>query len=244
MAVTLVVCCTWFTFICEARGLVQTRPLAETDCIRWIFEKYDLDMYHKSVTTYEQALTTPVGLAMSAAVFEGTQALVEARAREAARENGASASCAFHSGKWQPCLPTLPMGHLRAVDWAQLGHSNFLRAHGGLLDSEVLLYRASVPRSATWDGVMLDDRVLMREAPRGTKLGESKQAAAAVKAYPRFGLEAKPSKRERDAIEADFWGAHVRGGEGWARVNDSGMRRPVGALLALCELGAVSGDLW
>ena len=186
-------------------------------------------MYHKCATSYEQALTTSVGPAMSAAVFEGTQALVEARAREAARENGASASCAFHSGKWQPCLPTLPMGHLRAVDWAQLGHSNFLRAHGGLLDSEVLLYRASVPRSTTWDGVMLDDRVLMREAPRGTKLGESKQAAGAVKAYQRFGLEAKPLKRERDAIESDFWGAHVHGGEGWARVNHSGMLRPAGA---------------
>ena len=136
------------------------------------------------------------------------------------------------------------MGHVRAVDWAQLGHCNFLRAHGGLLDTEVLLYRASVPRGPTWDGVMLDDRVLMREAPRGVKLGESAQAAAAVRAYPRFGLEAKPSKRERDALETEFWGAHVHGGEGWTRVNDSGLRRPVGASLALCEMGAVSGDLW
>ena len=186
-------------------------------------------MYHKSVTTYEQALTTPVGLAMSAAVFEGTQALIEARAREAARESGSSASRAVRSDKWQPCLPTLPMRHLRSVDWAQLGHSNFLRAHGGLLDSQVLLYRASVPRNATWDGVMLDDRMIMREAPRGTKLGQSKQAEAAVKAYLRFGLEAKASKRERDAIESESWGAHVHGGEGWARVNHSGMLRPAGA---------------
>ena len=208
--------------------------------VDWIFEKDDLDnMYHKCATSYEQALTTPIGPALSTVAFEGTQALDEARARESMLKGWAP-----RSDKWQPCLSSLPMGHVRAVDWAQLGHSNFLRAHGGLLDSEVLLYRASAPRSATWDGVMLDDRVIMREAPRGTKLGESRQAAAAVQAYPRFGLEAKASKRERDAIETEFWGAHVHGGEGWARVNDSGMRRPVGASLALCELGAVSGDLW
>ena len=91
---------------------------------------------------------------------------------------------------------------------------------------------------------MLDDRVTMREAPRGRTLGESAQAAAAVFAYSRYGLEAKPSKRVRDALETEFWGAHVHGGEGWTRVNDSGLRRPVGASLALCELGAVPGDLW
>ena len=212
--------------------------------VDWIFEKDDLDnMYHKCATSYEQALTTPIGPALPASVFEGTVALAEARAREARRESGATLPSG-KKDKWQPCLNTLPMGHVRAVDWAQLGHCNFLRAHGGLLDTEVLLYRASVPRGPTWDGVMLDDRVLMREAPRGVKLGESAQAAAAVRAYPRFGLEAKPSKRERDALETEFWGAHVHGGEGWTRVNDSGLRRPVGASLALCEMGAVSGDLW
>ena len=57
---------------------------------------------------------------------------------------------------------------------------------------------------------MLDDRVTMREAPRGRTLGESAQAAAAVRAYSRYGLEAKPSKRVRDALETEFWGAHGR----------------------------------
>ena len=55
------------------------------------------------------------------------------------------------------------MGHLRAVEWAQLAHSNFLRTHGGLQDEEVLLYRSAVPRAPTWDGVMLDDRGFIAE---------------------------------------------------------------------------------
>ena len=209
----------------------------------WLFEKDDLDnMYHACSTSYDHALSTPIGPEMPASALEGTAALIAAREREAAEGN--TSTRGRRSDKWQPCCHSLVMGHIRAVDWAQLGHCNFLRAHGGLLDDEVLLYKASPPRGSTWDGVMLDDRVTMREAPRGTRLGESPQVAAANAAYPRFGLKAKASKRERDAIETEFWGAHVHGAEGWSRVNDSGMRRPVGATLALCELGAVSGDLW
>ena len=208
--------------------------------VDWVFEKDDLkDFYPSCATSYEQALTTPIGPEVSASLLEGTSALDEARARE---ERGGQKS--RQSGKWQPCLKSLPMGHLRAVEWAQLGHSNFLRAHGGLLDEEVLLYKASAPRASSWDGVMIDDRVTMREALCGTRLGESRQASTAAAAYLRFGLEASTTKRVRDAVEAEFWGAHVHGAEGWARVNDSGLQRPVGASLELCELGVVPGDLW
>ena len=210
--------------------------------VDWVFEKDDLkDFYPSCATSYEQALTTPIGPAVPASFLEGTAALAEARARE--KESGRDNSGRRHDN-WQPCAKSLPMGHLRAVEWAQLGHSNFLRAHGGLLDHEVLLYKASTPRASSWDGVMIDDRVTMREAPRGTRLGESQQAAAAAAAYPRFGLKASPSKRVRDAVETEFWGAHVHGAEGWARVNDSRLQRPVGASLELCELGVVPGDLW
>ena len=154
--------------------------------VDWVFEKDDLkDFYPSCATSYEQALTTPIGPAMPASFLEGTAALAEARARE--KEKGRDNSGRRHDN-WQPCAKSLPMGHLRAVEWAQLGHSNFLRAHGGLLDHEVLLYKASTPRASSWDGVMIDDRVTMREAPRGTRLGESQQAAAAAAAYPRFGL--------------------------------------------------------
>ena len=52
--------------------------------------------------------------------------------------------------------------------------------------------------------VMIDDRVTMREAPRGTRLGESPQASAAANAYLRFGLEASTKKRVRDAAETEF----------------------------------------
>ena len=142
----------------------QTCDKILTPTVDWVFEKDDLkDFYPSCATSYEQALTTPIGPEVSASALEGTVALAEARARE-----GASGKAFRGPDKWQPCAKSLPMGHLRAVEWAQLGHINFLRAHGGLLDHEVLLYKASTPRGASWDGVMIDDRVTMREAPRGT----------------------------------------------------------------------------
>ena len=173
--------------------------------------------------------------------MEGTAALEAARAREAA---ASTPDGVRRRDDWQPCASSLTMGHVRAVDWAQLGHANFSRTHGGLLDEEVLLYRSAVPRSSMWDGLMLDDRVVMQEVRPGSGPGRSLQADAALRAYPSVGLEAKASKRKRGDSEAEFWDAHVHGSAGWVRVNDSGLLRPVGATLELCELGFVTGDLW
>ena len=199
------------------------------------------DFYHVCGVTYEHALTTPIGPPLKASVLEGTAALAEARAREAAA--GASTRGPARD-VWQPCASSLPMRHLRAVEWAQLAHSNFLRTHGGLQDEEVLLYRSAVPRSSTWDGVMLDDRVVLREVVRGSGPGVSTQADAAEQAYPSVGLSTKKSKRQRGVTEVEFWGAHVHGAVGAVRVNDSGLLRPVGATLALCELGtSTSGEV-
>ena len=46
--------------------------------------------------------------------------------------------------------------------------------------------------------------------------------------------------RDRDRV----WGAHVHGAEGWNRVNNSGLRRPVGASLKLREHGVFPEDVW
>ena len=79
--------------------------------------------------TFEHALTKPIGAPLKASVLEGTAALAEARAREAtagAQTRGPARRVL------QPCASSLPMGILRAVEWAQLAHCNFLRTHGGL----------------------------------------------------------------------------------------------------------------
>ena len=116
--------------------------------VDWIFEKDDLDnMYHKCATSYEQALTTPIGPALSTVAFEATQALDEARARESTLKGRAP-----RSDKWQPCLSSLPMGHVRAVDWAQLGHHNFFARMG---DCSILKFCFTEPALSV--------------APRGTE---------------------------------------------------------------------------
>ena len=56
------------------------------------------------------------------------------------------------------------MGDLNAVDYAQLAHMNLVRSSGGLRDETLLRYRAPVPRGPTWDGVVIDDRVVVEKA--------------------------------------------------------------------------------
>ena len=79
-----------------------------------------------------------------------------------------------------------------------------MRAHGGLQDEEVLLYLSAVPRSPTWDGVMLDDRVVLRELVRGSGPGLSTQADAAERAYPSVGLSTKTKERQRGVTKVEF----------------------------------------
>ena len=74
--------------------------------------------------------------------------------------------------KLQPCLAALPMGDLNAVDYAQLAHMNVVRSSGGLLDANLMRYRAPLPRGPVYDGVVVDDRVVFSKVPRSG--GESR----------------------------------------------------------------------
>ena len=71
------------------------------------------DFYHVCGVTFEHALTTPIGPPLKASVLEGTAALAEPRAREAAA--GAQTRGPARD-VWQPCASSLPMGHFRAVE--------------------------------------------------------------------------------------------------------------------------------
>ena len=98
--------------------------------------------YHKCKVSRERALTNAIGRTLPETELEGTAALAAARARLAA-----SGRSTRQPRRWQPCVSALPMGDLNAVDYAQTGHMNILRAAGGLRDETLLRYRAPVPRS-------------------------------------------------------------------------------------------------
>ena len=58
------------------------------------------------------------------------------------------------------------MEDLNVVDYAQLAHMNRVRSSGGSRDETLLRYRAPVPRGPTWDGVVVDDRIVVEEVPK------------------------------------------------------------------------------
>ena len=150
------------------------------------------------------------------------------------------------------------MGDLNAVDYAQTGHMNILREAGGLRDETLLRYRAPVPRGHVWEGVVVDDRVLLRQEPRAAARGAPRSRSAPPASrptercvhepiddvYERAGLAAKRSKRVRDAHVAEFWGAHVSGHVGFVRAKDEIMHRTVALTMALLQLGVATASLW
>ena len=178
------------------------------------------DYYHTCGVSRERALTNAVGKPVAESELEGMAALAAARARmpESCASRGPAPRNAGGRPvrKLQPCLAALPMGDLNAVDYAQLGHMNVVRSSGGLLDANLMRYRAPLPRGPVYDGVVVDDRVVFSKVPRSG--GESREAGdcpgiieAAQPAYAAAGLAAKESKRVRNASVAETWGgAHRR----------------------------------
>ena len=116
------------------------------------------------------------------------------------------------------------MGDLNAVDYAQLAHMNFVRSSAGLRDETLLRYRAPVLRGLTWDGIVVDDRVVVEKLPKRGGGARAVEAADVIDraqwVYAAAGLTAKASKRVRCAHVAEPWGAHIDGREGIVRAKD------------------------
>ena len=71
----------------------------------------------------------------------------------------------LRAGPGQPCLRSLPMGDIGAVDFACAAHIGLLRSYDILLPENTLRYRSPVPRSALWESVYIDDHAVVEVGP-------------------------------------------------------------------------------
>ena len=139
------------------------------------------------------------------------------------------------------------MEDLNVVDYAQLAHMNRVRSSGGSRDETLLRYRAPVPRGPTWDGVVVDDRIVVEEVPKRGCAARAVENVDVIDraqpAYAKAGLTAKESKRIRRARVAEPWGAHFDSREGVVQAEDDNRARWRLRWLCLSQWQAAIG-LW
>ncbi len=165
--------------------------------------------YHSFVVTSERALSNVVGPVFRAAEWIGSKA---------------------HGGKFGPCervrtlFHGLPMGDKNAVTFAQESHSNVIKAAGGQLDSEVLIYGKPLPLAPRgfYEGLMVDDRLGLMKFDRSNWRARSaieqgpdlETFTAANVLYAKVGLEAHSAKAKRREAVLKGWGAEIEGDVG------------------------------
>ena len=68
--------------------------------------------------------------------------------------------------RYHLCLNVLAMGDLNSVDVAQATHEAVLSASGCSAAVEKLEYGKPVPRSSVWEGVYVDDHLVVGIVPK------------------------------------------------------------------------------
>ena len=198
--------------------------------------------YHTLAVPHARAKTNTFAAAVPESAFEGTAALAQLHAREAAGGSRAS-------GRVVPAVGSLAMGDRNAVPLAQSAHVGLLRRYGGMDPGRTLGYRARVPDSDVVEGVMIDDRVVGARVPRRRwKRSPAARLAARLlkgdaRAYASVGTADVAAKRQRFALTAVAWGAEVRGAAG--KVGAPRARRAALAALSvhLAHLGIAPPSL-
>jgi hypothetical protein len=118
-------------------------------------------------------------------------------------------------------LTVWPMGDLNAVDVAQVTHEKILAQHGGLQDHEVLRYGGPFPRGPVYQGVYVDDHVVVGVCDRSVAddpgaLHDTALLDSGVAAYAAAGLPVAAEKRFRLQTEFTAWGTEVSSERGTA----------------------------
>ena len=120
-------------------------------------------------------------------------------------------------------LGTMAMGDLNATTFAQAGHVELLRRHGGMNPGTIVTYRNPPPRGRVWEGVMIDDHVIVAAVPRGPRWRSAPDASKAAElfdagraAYASVGVEDVPDKRQEAKLVATVWGCELQGRRGVA----------------------------
>ena len=126
------------------------------------------------------------------------------------------------------CLRVLGMGDTNACDIAQATHESILQSKGLLGTDTRLEYGQHVPPGDIWDGVYLDDLLVVMKcladrpidpstfkppAATGDDL-DMKRMAVAEQAYAEAGLLRAEHKAFRAEVNFKAWGAEVKGLEG------------------------------
>ncbi len=129
---------------------------------------------------------------------------------------------------YRMCLRVLGMGDTNACDIAQATHESILQAKDLLTTDTRLEYGESVPSGDIWEGVYLDDLLVVLKcladkpidpatfippAATGDDV-DMKRMAKAEQAYAEAGLVRAEHKAFRADVNFKAWGAEIRGLEG------------------------------
>ena len=213
------------------------------------------DFYHTCSISRARALSNAVGRPVPLHIAQGWDSwarFVQHHPEAAAR--------AQRRGVVQPLWNALPMGDGNAVDYAQVGHCNVLRAGGALRSEHLIAYRDPWPRGPTAEGVMVDDHVVTQVVPRGSsrtaalrraegapqaaRFGDEEVLQRSANAYAAARLAPKPAKSVRFAAQVEVWGAHVDGQRGAVRSKLDVHWRALALTLDLLALGRASVEMW
>ena len=106
------------------------------------------------------------------------------------------------------------MGDTNACDIAQQTHLEILRDAGCMDPGETLVYATTVPPGAFWEGLYLDDHVMISIEKRGviddpSLLRQRKVREASIRAYQDAKLERSEAKAYTEQRRFIAWGTEV-----------------------------------
>ena len=116
-------------------------------------------------------------------------------------------------------LKTIPMGDLNGVCVAQGTHEAILREVGCLRGSETLQSGVPTPVGSTWEGLYIDDHIIVQKVAKGASdsssaLRDDEILAASRQHYKDLRIPVSSKKAVTKAYEFQAWGTHVDSNSG------------------------------
>ena len=121
------------------------------------------------------------------------------------------------------------MGDSNSVDIAQQCHVSVLQNENCLNDFEPLERSMSVPKGRTWEGVYIDDHLVLQKVKQHEldveSLRDDEILAACAQGWVKASLRRAPEKEVRFSLGFIAWGAHVESTRGLVGINIEKRRR-------------------
>lgn len=151
--------------------------------------------------------------------------------------------------KYVLCFRVIPMGDTNAVDIAQETHLQVLQDAGCMQSSEVIAYRDLLPASHCWEGLYIDDHIVMQVLPK-KKLRNPKQTfrddeilLASRQQYEHLGIPTSDKKAFTHQPSFTAWGTHVEGSTGRVGTPREKLVQLSELIVQVCSLKKVSKKL-